>query len=478
MKSFWQPRSLSHLVLISFFTALAPLGVAIVYTVQTLGEMGDKNREVTHVVVDVTRLGQTLQHNVLELERRARQYLAISDPELADLFERERGRLAKTLLTLQERVPLDRPDLSGLLDSLARLELAPAAVDTSTSSGVTPLAQVGLDQKFTIIRDQTGAVEKWLQSYVDQLLRKSEEEADSYINALILQLSLLGAATLVLLLLFAHWINKPVKVLTQEIHNLGTSGLSHPIEISGPLEMQALGRKLEWLRQSLQESEQQKELFLRHISHELKTPLSSLREGADLLAEQITGHLSQQQHEIVDIVRQNGIALQRLIENLIDYNHLPHQELTFEEFELDELWRELLGNYSISVNKKALQLQLRGSPDSWVADRYKLKTALDNLLSNAINYTPEGGCIDVVWRAHDDMLIIDVANSGDPIPARDAERVFEPFFQSVAKRSGPIKGSGIGLSVAKECIEAQGGSLSLEPHARLPVCFRLICPAH
>ena len=477
--SFWQPRSLSQLVLISFFAALAPLGVAILFTIQTLGELTQKNREVTYLVVDVSRLGEEIQHDVLEIERRARQYLAITDPELADLFERERSAVEQKLQTVQERMPSDSPDIKGLLGSLARLKLTPASTeDTPESPGAISLSTSRLDHEFSVISEQRKSVGKWLQSSVNQLLEKNTEEADSHIDFLILQLSLLAASTLGLLLVFAYWINRPIKDLTEEIHQLGTAGLSHPIEISGPLEMQALGRELEWLRQELHESEKQKQLFLRHISHELKTPLSSLREGADLLAEQVTGHLSQQQHEIVDIVRQNGIELQRLIENLIDYNHLPHQDLSFEEFDLHRLWDELLDNYRISLNKKALQLLEQGSVNRWVADRYKLRTSLDNLLSNAINYTPEGGRIDISWWLQGSSLIIDVANSGDPIPPQDSERVFEPFFQSVAKRSGPIKGSGIGLSVARECIEAQGGSLALAPHAKLPICFRLICPAH
>jgi two-component system sensor histidine kinase GlrK len=310
------------------------------------------------------------------------------------------------------------------------------------------------------------------------MLEQNAEEADTLIDSLVFQLSLLAFATLALLLLCAYWINKPIKNLTQEIHLLGTAGLSHAIEISGPLELQALGSKLEWLRQSLHDSEQQKQQFLRHISHELKTPLSSLREGADLLAEQVAGHLSQQQHEIVEIVRQNGIELQRLIENLLDYNQLPNQQLTLEEFNLEALWQELLSNYRISIDKKNLQLKLHGDVEWWRADRYKLKTTLDNLLSNAINYTPEGGNIDIVWRTENANLVIDVANSGEPIPEEDKERVFEPFFQSASKRTGPIKGSGIGLSVARECVEVQGGSLNLASHNGLPICFRLICPVH
>ena len=477
--AFWQPRSVLQLVLISFFAALAPLCMAILFTEQTLGELADKNRQVTQVVVKVTRLGQEVQGDVLELERRARQYLALAEPELAELFKRERMLLSEKLQALQNRMPSQSPDIEGLLSSLARLTLATNS-SPEPAAALSPESLPGqrLEHDFSVIRDQSGAVKKWLLSSVDRLLEKNAEEADTLIESLMLQLSLLASATLALLLLFSYWINKPVKDLTQEIHLLGTAGLSHTIEISGPQEMQALGSKLEWLRQSLNESEQQKLQFLRHISHELKTPLSSLREGADLLAEQVTGHLSQQQQEIVGIVRQNGIELQRLIENLIDYNQLPHQELTFEEFDLETLWQELLNSYSITIDKKGLQLKMHGEVETWVADRYKLKTTLDNLLSNAVYYAPEGGCIDIVWYAKDATLVIDVANSGDPIPTEDAERVFEPFFQSAAKRTGAIKGSGIGLSVARECIEVQGGSLSLASHGTLPICFRLICPTH
>ena len=290
--SFWQPRSLSQLVIVSFFAALAPLSIAIFFTVETLGEMADKNREITHVVVDVTRLGQEIQHDVLELERRARQYLALRDPELAELFALERTRLSRKLQLLQQRVLSESPDIKGLLGSLARLELAPANTDTPEEEpGFNTAQQQALNQQFSVISDQGAAIDTWLQSSVDRLLQENTEEADIHIESLMLQLALLGAATLALLLLLAHWIIRPVRDLTQEIHQLGTAGLSHPIEISGPQEMQALGTELEWLRQGLHQSEQQKELFLRHVSHELKTPLSSLREGAELLAEQVTGHL-------------------------------------------------------------------------------------------------------------------------------------------------------------------------------------------
>ncbi|QIB64679.1 sensor histidine kinase [Kineobactrum salinum] len=466
-----------QLVLVGFFAALAPLCVAILFSVQALEELATSDREVTRRVMEATRLGQEIQAEALEMERHARQYLALSDPELATLFESERLSLGEKLFGLQARVAQPGKDLVALLQAVRTVDLAGARA-MATEDGDLGRAAALLNQSFAAITEHRRGVQQWLTSSVDQLLEENAAEAGSIVDGLVIQLSFLVFATLALLVSFSYWINKPVQDLTEEIHRLGTAGLSHTIEISGPQEMAALGEKLEWLRQRLHETDQQKAQFLRHISHELKTPLSSLREGTDLLAEQVTGRLSQQQQSVVEIVRQNGIELQRLIESLLDYNQLPGQELNIEEFDMSELWRELLDNYRISIEQKALQLETRGTVDSWVADRGKLKSALDNLLSNAVNYTPESGSIDIVWQGEGDSLAIEVANTGSPIPEEDSDRVFEPFFQSVAKRSGPIKGSGIGLSVARECIEAQGGSLALITHSQFPVCFRLLCPAH
>ncbi len=480
--SFWQPRSVLQLVIVGFFAALAPVCVAVLLTIQTMEQITDNHRSVTRLAVDVTRMGQEIHRDVLELERRSRQFVALGDEDLSDLFEKERIALLQELDKLQSldaHLPSDSPDITDLIALVSQLTLTGQEITGSTLESTYFVGgEARLDQSLDLIGEHSLAIKKWLQTSVDQILEKNLEDAETQIEYLVLQLSLSAIATLALLMIFTYWINKPVKDLTHEIQQLGTQGLSHTIDISGPQELRELGSKLEWLRQQLHESEQQKEKFLRHISHELKTPLASLREGTDLLAEHVPGRLSQQQQEIVEIVRQNGIDLQRLIENLVDYNQMPNKKLYPEEIRLKELWDELLGQYRISLDGKSLQLTARGSVDSWVADRSKLRTTLDNLLSNAVNYTPEGGRIEFVWCEKDASLVMDVANSGDAIPSADQKNIFEPFFQSAAKRTGPIKGSGIGLSVAKECMEAQGGSLSLVPHKELPVCFRLVCPAH
>jgi two-component system, NtrC family, sensor histidine kinase GlrK len=477
--SFWRPRSVLQLVLVGFFTALAPLCLAIVFTVQTLEDLAANTRDVTRQVIYVTRLGHDIEGELLELERHTRQYLTLFDEELAVLAQEERALLLRHLSDLQAQVTDHGVDAIALEELLQRLDLSPVDPPAQTDAVTDPaIAADALNQNFAVISDHRRGLQQWLQNWVDELQGSNAARAETVIDALFVQLAFLAIATLALLLLFTYWINKPVQELSKEILKLGTAGLGQTIRISGPQELEELGRQLDWLRQRLQDTEQQKQQFQRHISHELKTPLASLREGTDLLAEQVTGHLSQQQQQVVDIVRRNAIELQRLIENLVDYNELPQQELVFEDINLEKLWEEILANYRLTIDQKGLNLSLRGEATYWYADRHKLKTTLDNLLSNAVNYSPEGGDIDVVWRREAANLIMEIANSGEAIPQEDRSRVFEPFFQSTAKRTGPIKGSGIGLSVARECIESQGGTLELVSHDTYPVCFRLLCPAH
>jgi two-component system sensor histidine kinase GlrK len=477
--SFWRPRSLLQLVLVGFFTALAPLCLAIVFTVQTLEDLAANTRDVTRQVIYVTRLGNEIEGELLELERHTRQYLTLFDTELALLAQEERALLLRHLDDLQTQVTDHGVDAIALEELLQRLDLTQLEPPAVTGEVIDPsITSDALNQSFAIISDHRRGLQQWLQSWVDELQGSNAARAETVIDALFVQLAFLAIATLALLLLFTYWINKPVQELSKEILKLGTAGLGHTIRISGPQELAELGRQLDWLRQRLQDTEQQKQQFQRHISHELKTPLASLREGTDLLAEKVTGHLSQQQQQVVEIVRRNAIELQRLIENLVDYNELPQQKLVFEDIELGKLWKEILANYRLTIDQKGLNLSFRSDVAYWFADRHKLKTTLDNLVSNAVNYSPEGGAIDVVWRRESANLIMDIANSGDAIPQEDRSRVFEAFFQSTAKRTGPIKGSGIGLSVARDCIEAQGGTLELVPHNTYPVCFRLLCPAH
>ena len=152
------------------------------------------------------------------------------------------------------------------------------------------------------------------------------------------------------------------------------------------------GRQLSGLRDQLAELDAQKQQFLRHIAHELKTPLASLCEGADLLAEGVVGPaLNPAQIEIVSIVQQNSKELQRLIENLLDYNQLLHRaEVRSGEVALAPLVAEIVDSHRLGIKRHGLVAVLRDEQAHWVLDAGKPRAALANLVSNAANYPNRG----------------------------------------------------------------------------------------
>lgn len=463
----FQPKSVLQLVVIGFLVVVAPLCLAIMYTVQTLGELSENSRAMTTQVITLNRHGQELQRDLLELERRARQYLTLKNDDLLQLFNQEKRSVLFNINKLKDISNNLNEVYSRLYNSISAL--APDAMAAQKNNQ--------LLKQFDEITEARVEFGRRLRADVDQRITDHSIESDKIKDSLLVMVFLMALATLMLMLFFSYWINRPIKTIAKEIKLLGEGDLTREIKISGPQEVKALGNELEWLRVRLDEIDQQKQQFLRHISHELKTPLANLREGADLLSEQVTGHLSERQSEIVSIVQQNSIELQRLIENLLDYNQVPHQVIRPEFIQLDVLGEALFENYRISIENKKLDVNCHWHIKEWIADRNKLKIALDNVISNAVNYTPEQGSIVLESREEEGRLVIDIANTGVAIQEQEVTHLFEPFYQGSSVRHGPIKGSGLGLSVALESMLTQGGNLTLESHPSLDVCFRLICPS-
>jgi len=256
---------------------------------------------------------------------------------------------------------------------------------------------------------------------------------------------------------------RPIRRMDAAIKHLGTGQYDEPIAIDGPGDLRLLGQRLDWLRLELKELNQQKQQFLRHVSHELKTPLTAIREATELLHDGIGGALSVQQSEITDILRDNSIRLQKMIENLLNFTRIEtvDQKLNLSFLRLPDVINKVIGAHALSIRNKQLLIETDYNVNKIVADEEKLTIILDNLISNAVKYTQISGQIKVFTHQEKNKWCIEVSDNGPGIPKEAQDKLFDPFYRGDTLHKSLISGSGLGLTIAKDLVDAFGGQITL-----------------
>jgi len=262
---------------------------------------------------------------------------------------------------------------------------------------------------------------------------------------------------------FTVLIARPIRQIDAAIRRMGGGDFSAPVGVNGPRDLQLLGRRIEWLRHRLNELEQQKNRFLRQVSHELKTPLTALREGSELLSEEALGKLTPEQQEVAGILRANSIELQRLIEDLLSYGAADYHRsaLRFSPVSTRRVVARVLDDQNLALRARALRIAPQVNDVTLEADFEKMRIMLDNLISNAAKFSPEGGVIDITVHADGEHMVLEVADAGPGIPPAERERVFDPFYRGRSVAGGPLRGSGIGLSIVRDYAQAHGGTVEV-----------------
>jgi two-component system, NtrC family, sensor histidine kinase GlrK len=190
------------------------------------------------------------------------------------------------------------------------------------------------------------------------------------------------------------------------------------------------------------------------------------------------GELDSNQREVAAILRENGIKLQRMIENLLSFSAWQTSSVGLEttEFRLRPLVKQVLENQQLTLLSQRVRLDVRVEDVVLVADRGKIRLILENLVSNAVKYSPKGGTIFLRGRASSEQLVLDVADSGPGIPPEDRENIFEAFYTGRAARGTAVKGTGIGLSVVLEFVSAHKGKVEIIDGEFPGAHFRITMP--
>lgn len=466
MSRIYRPRSFFALLLTGFVVVALPLIVAMVSSLQILDSLAQQS--TVAVLRSVTRIDSSKK--LIELlnaqERAARLFRVLQEQthlqdvnqlhvEIAATFRQIAATNSEErLITLLNLMEKKEQDLLELLNAAAKDPETPLqAVDTALM-GYEDIAALA-----TQIERLSGAL---MIEDVDQLRKQVQHNK----TALMWQICGLMSFCVLLIALFIALIIRPVYQMDRSIERLGEGDFATPILVSGPRDLEAIGKKLDWLRKRLNALDREKVKMLAHISHELKTPLASIKEGAGLLKDEVVGPLTSQQVEVVTILDKNCRKLQDLIQNILDFNMAQAREQSTRHtpVRFDALVLEVAANHGTTLLARNIHLETDLSPTLVAVQAEKLVTVIDNLLGNAIKFTPDGGAIHLALHQKDQQAQLLVEDTGPGINEEERPQIFQPFFKGQHKNHSPIKGSGLGLAITREYLQNFGGVLRLLPN--------------
>jgi two-component system, NtrC family, sensor histidine kinase GlrK len=455
------PESFFRFLVIAFVVVASPLVISLVQLTMESATLARNSESAVRRVASVIDDVEVLARLSFQMERVLRQSAALTEAVPADDFDPLHREFEQTAQRLQAAsLPTEMAtELRQVLGALAGLQARVANQEVLSQlppelarmeSGIDKLSEVGIQaasQEIEAVR-----------AMADQT---QQQTAITFGVAVSLAVLLASVFTVLLA--------RPVRRIEKVIRQLGAGQMDEAIHIGGPRDLRLLGERLEWLRQRLKELEADRELLTRSISHDLKTPLTSIHEGAELLMQGVAGPLNPRQLEIADIMQGSVLAMAEKIESLIAVRSsaLRDAPVALRRIELRDLIQKVVDDHRLSARAKNLQIAVQGPPLHLSGDAAKLRIVFDNLLSNAIRYSPKNGRVQFDLSTDEDTAWIAVSDDGPGVPASAALRVFDPGYRVPAAPESPeaannVKGSGVGLSIAREFVLAHGGHVELD----------------
>ncbi|MDI6695036.1 MAG: HAMP domain-containing sensor histidine kinase [Anaerolineales bacterium] len=279
-------------------------------------------------------------------------------------------------------------------------------------------------------------------------------------------LSFAVVISLLMAVFVSHWIASPLQRLAQAAR-AASAGDFPKVDLEGPNEVRAVAEAFNEMTTRLQASQRAQRDLVANVSHDLKTPLTSIQGFAQALLDGTVQEPTAIQ-QAAQVIYDEADRMHRMVMDLLDLARLDAGTMNFERAPIDlrELLAASVKKYAIQALQSQIDLKfeigdLAGeAPIIVVGDADRLTQVFSNLLDNALKFTPPGGQVQVSLRSQESWAEIDVADSGPGIAPQELERIFERFYQTdKSRRGGNRRGVGLGLAIAREIVQAHGGTI-------------------
>jgi two-component system sensor histidine kinase GlrK len=406
--------------------------------------------------------------------------------------------------TLFTRFLTAEKDFAGNLDG------AIAIADTPESKEILATIKDGHNRYGTLAREEAGRLrtrrvyradwyraekERILEDMIVELNRLKiaiEEDNDKRIQTLAetgtkalkvaLAMALLSLiAGVIISFAVTRSITKPLAILKRKTREIASGNFKPSLNLSSPPEIGELARAFNVMCLRLNEMDTMKSDFFSLMAHELRTPLSSIKAGINLLAKNFDRWDVEKKERVLVIVSEECNRLIGLVNSLLDLSKMEAGMITFERVsaEMEPLIDKAIAEIEplVAAKKIRLELDTAGTPPAVVIDSERILQVLRNLFGNAVKFTPEGGWIKVSARPVDGGVEVSVADSGPGIAGEDLEAIFDKYRQAPAGGRAGTGGTGLGLAIARHVVDAHGGRIWAESQLQKGSTFTFVLPA-
>lgn len=457
--------SLSQWVLASFLIVTLPLVLVIMNTVIEVGDYNQESQRTLFQTVNANENSRIILQRLVSMERSIRQFLVLNEVEIFQSYLTHRSKFIEEIVLLEEKTLTKK--LSSMLTELSLTEEEFFQINIINLAD--KIGDIGknellvFDELTRQARVLLAEGEEQLSLETDRLFKRSQKVRQRLVYSALACIPL----ALSLGFIFVNLLTRPIKDIGNAIRTLGEEGYEQhqSIVISGPKDLTELGAHLEWLRKKLYDYEFEKQQFIKNISHELKTPLATLKEGTDLLDDNVVGELNAEQKDIVQLMKIGNISINDLVDNLLEYQKTisTNADVKFTCLELSSVIKRVVKDYRLVLNSRKIKLKMDLNEIYITADPDKIRIIFSNLFSNAIKFSPEEGIIGLSLLVDKDEIELLVEDQGVGVAKEVKGLIFDEFYQGNAPQSWTVKGSGLGLALVKFYLKSHNGSIELLP---------------
>ncbi|MGZ3634503.1 MAG: HAMP domain-containing sensor histidine kinase, partial [Syntrophales bacterium] len=287
----------------------------------------------------------------------------------------------------------------------------------------------------------------------------------------------------IIITLINTWkINRPIKLLGEKTKQIAGGKFGEPLKISSPPEIEELADAFNVMCERLREQDQIKVDYISHLSHELRTPLTVIKEASGMLQEGVFSKAPEKQEELFTVIKAECDRLISSVNRILDFSRMEVGKMffSFQTERLSPIIEKSVLKLSPLAKNKRMEIVLEITEDipPLRIDIERIEEVFQNLLDNALKYTPEGGKIIVSVRNDDEngTVEVSVSDTGRGIPEDGLMEVFDKF-KRVDDRRGAVIGTGLGLAIVRHIINAHGGHIWVKSKVGEGSTFTFSLPA-